>query len=380
MPAGSEGAVPQMHILGDGGQAVPMVEEPYPAEEVLQRLLEETPDLIPGELIDEADPRRWMLVAREAVIALEGAGKLRLDHLFLDQDGVPTLVEVKRSSDTRLRREVVAQMLDYAANLSVTPGGRIRDLLEARLTAGSAGVDEALAALLGDDHDPSSYWDQVDSNLRAGRIRLIFLADRIGTGLQRIIEFLNAQFARTEVLGVEIRQWRGQGVTALVSSVIGNTAAAAETKGHSTGRITPRGLPAGPRARGAGGPRRGRGVDRLVRGPRGLDQLRGRPRPSRLLPELERTRGRGDLAADRRLPMFVAVPLNGLRRRPPFAQPEMLDELVARLNAVEGIALQAGRERPNFPLQVLADPAGLEGVTDVLAWFVARLEPEGAEP
>jgi hypothetical protein len=29
---------------------------------------------------------------------------------------VPTLVEVKRSGDTRARREVVAQMLEYAAN------------------------------------------------------------------------------------------------------------------------------------------------------------------------------------------------------------------------------------------------------------------------
>jgi len=39
-----------------------------------------------------------------------------LDHLFLDEAGVPTLVEVKRSSDTRARREMVAQMLDYFNN------------------------------------------------------------------------------------------------------------------------------------------------------------------------------------------------------------------------------------------------------------------------
>jgi hypothetical protein len=32
---------------------------------------------------------------------------------------VPTLIEVKRQSDTRLRREVVGQMLDYAANAVV---------------------------------------------------------------------------------------------------------------------------------------------------------------------------------------------------------------------------------------------------------------------
>ena len=33
----------------------------------------------------------------------------------LDQDAIPTLVKVERSSDTRVRCEVVGQMLDYAA-------------------------------------------------------------------------------------------------------------------------------------------------------------------------------------------------------------------------------------------------------------------------
>jgi hypothetical protein len=49
--------------------------------------------------------------AREA-----GADRWSIDHLFIDQDAIPTIVEVKRSSDTRIRREVVGQMLDYAAN------------------------------------------------------------------------------------------------------------------------------------------------------------------------------------------------------------------------------------------------------------------------
>jgi hypothetical protein len=34
----------------------------------------------------------------------------------VDQDAIPTFIEVKRATDTRVRREVVAQMLDYAAN------------------------------------------------------------------------------------------------------------------------------------------------------------------------------------------------------------------------------------------------------------------------
>lgn len=43
-----------------------------------------------------------------------GAFAYFLDHLFIDQDDMPVLVEVKRSSDTCIRREVAGQMLDYA--------------------------------------------------------------------------------------------------------------------------------------------------------------------------------------------------------------------------------------------------------------------------
>ena len=63
----------------------------------------------------------WLLSKREAELASEqdGASRWSVDHLFLDQDGIPTIVEVKRSRDTRIRREVVGQMLDYAANAVV---------------------------------------------------------------------------------------------------------------------------------------------------------------------------------------------------------------------------------------------------------------------
>jgi hypothetical protein len=61
------------------------------------------------------------LVSREVAVPSEEDGHDRwsLDHLFLDNEAVPTLVEVKRRRDTRIRREVVGQMLDYAANAVV---------------------------------------------------------------------------------------------------------------------------------------------------------------------------------------------------------------------------------------------------------------------
>jgi hypothetical protein len=69
--------------------------------------------------MDGTAPRRWLLVSQEMGVPSEeeGGDRWSLDHLFLDQDAISTLIEVKRSSDTRIRREVVGQMLDYAANV-----------------------------------------------------------------------------------------------------------------------------------------------------------------------------------------------------------------------------------------------------------------------
>ena len=69
--------------------------------------------------MDATAPRRFVLATAEAGIAIsESSGSVfSLDLLFLDQDGILTLVEVKRSSDTRLRREVIGQILEYAANV-----------------------------------------------------------------------------------------------------------------------------------------------------------------------------------------------------------------------------------------------------------------------
>ena len=108
----------RIFAIQNDGSPHPMTETPYADEDLFQRLLSDYPDLLVGDQIDEAAPRRWMLVSREVGVPLEAEGSdtFSADHLFLDQDGVPTLVEVKRSSDHRIRREVVGQMLDYAAH------------------------------------------------------------------------------------------------------------------------------------------------------------------------------------------------------------------------------------------------------------------------
>jgi len=226
--------VPDAIYLIRDGKPVEMRQQPYKSEALLQELLEKYPDVLAGDQIDHNQPRRWLLVTREAPVPAEedGAGRWSVDHLFLDQDAIPTIVEVKRSSDTRIRREVVGQMLDYAANGVVYwPAERLRSHYESNCQAEDRDPEEWLQASLG-DVDQESFWQQVKTNLQAGKVRLVFVADEIPAELRRIIEFLNGQMDPAEVLGVEIRQYVGEGLQTLVPKVIGQTAEATAKKGQ----------------------------------------------------------------------------------------------------------------------------------------------------
>jgi hypothetical protein len=222
------------------GELVPMADVPYSSEDLFQALLARHVELLAGDqLTPDLDPRRFVLVRREAGVpdSPGAADRWSLDHLFLDQDGVPTLVEVKRSSDTRIRREVVGQMLDYAANAVVYwPAERLID--DMNRTYGPDGATTQLRALLElTDREPdeteaaiNAFWQQVAANLAAGRLRLLFVADTIPTELRRIIEFLNQQMTPAEVLGIEIKNYEGTGLRALVPRIIGLTEAARDHK------------------------------------------------------------------------------------------------------------------------------------------------------
>ena len=219
----------QSIFLQTGDKLVEMQESAYEAETILQTLLEKYPNLLAGSQMDSVNPRKWLFIAREAAIPGEAgaSGRWALDHLFLDQEAIPTFVEVKRSTDTRIRREVVGQMLDYAANAVVYwPGDRIRVLFDEGCRARKVEPEEVLGEFLGQASEPVDFWQQVKTNLTTGQIRLVFVADEIPPELRRIVEFLNSQMDRAEVLAVEVKRYSGQGQTTYVPRLIGQTSEA----------------------------------------------------------------------------------------------------------------------------------------------------------
>jgi hypothetical protein len=376
----------RIYILRRNGSLQPLNEESYASEDMLQTLLADYPDLLAGEQMDEDAPRRWLLISREVGVPdeEEGMGRWSLDHLFLDQDGIPTLVEVKCSYDGRIRRQVVGQMLDYAANAVVYwPVETIRAKFEASCEVEEGDptqqVAELIAAEFDDDSAIEAFWARVKTNLRAGRVRLVFVADKIPPELRRIVEFLNSQMDPAEVLAVEIGQYVGHGLKTLVPRVIGRTA---ETEQARSGTA-----------------RSGKKWDEAS-----------------FFPELLRRHGEADVDVARRILAWAKtsatrvwwgrgsrsgsfVPILDHQGRDhqlfavwtygrveiyfywytykaPFDREEKRRDLLHRLNAINGVSLPEDSidRRPGIPLSAFKDDAALRQFLDIFDWVIQEIQ------
>jgi hypothetical protein len=325
----------------------------------------------------------WVLVKREAGVAdrADGSDRWSLDHLFLDHAGVPTLVEVKRSSDTRARREVVAQMLDYAANATAHWNVEsLRTWFEAECLRRGVDPEARLAEV--DATDVDAYWEGVKTNLAADRIRLVFVADVIPRELRSIIEFLNRQMSETEVYGIEVKHYvdaDGARQT-IVPRIIGQTEAAQAAK--SGGR------------RPSGEWNEERLLDVIAAGVHGEEAAA----VARSVIDWAKTRegltiryGRGVHHGTARVKLddqratltafyintdgTISIPWAYLAEKPPFDSPEMRDDLRRRINnAAPAAALPPEEERgyPSFDLTALSSEEDRNGFCEAWDWAFAE--------
>ena len=199
------GLMGEVIFLRSGNNLTVMRETPYQTEAVLQDALTQFPEVIAGVSTAGDSAVGLLLIKEEKAVKDPDEASMSLDHLFVDANGVPVLVEVKRSSDRRIYRAVVGQLLEYAANgVKNWPPGSLRGDFERQFPS-QQDANDHLSKVTGED-DVESFWMRVDENLRDGRIRLIIVADRLPAGVVRIIEFLNEQMRDAEVLAVEVAQ------------------------------------------------------------------------------------------------------------------------------------------------------------------------------
>ena len=232
----------RIYTSADDGRLEALEETPFSSEDEIQALIAEHPELLDGEQIRPGDARRWILVTREKGIAplSDAAARWAVDHLIIDQDAVPTLVELKRSQNPEIRRTIIGQLLEYAAHASETwTANELRDAFESRAEEQGLESTDELAALLQTDGEPDvdGFWEDVSTNLAAKRLRLLFVADKIPDPLARVVAFLNAQMPNIEVLAVEIKRFHDQASQTLVPRVIGRMSAT-PARGQARRRLT----------------------------------------------------------------------------------------------------------------------------------------------
>ena len=217
---------------------------------------------------------------------------------------------------------------------------------------------------------------------------MVFVSDIIPAELRRIIEFLNSQMNPGEVLGIEIKQFAGSGITTLVPEVIGQTAqAAARREGKTrTARQWDRDSFFQALAE--------RRNDKACAVAQALFQW-----CDNVLPLIWWGTGKNDGSCFRGVQREnvnfypfavwtygrVEIQFQSLKGRPPFEDETLRREFLRRLNQVPGLELPADSisRRPTFDIMLLADPSASARYRDAIEWAVSvigKAHPHAAHP
>ena len=367
-----------IYLIQGNEELVEMREKPYDSEDILQGLLAKYPNLLAGDQIDNTAPRRWLLITREMGLPSDedSAPRWSIDHLFLDQEGIPTIVETKRSDDSRLRREVVGQMLDYAANASAYWSiDTIIAQFEARCEKEDLEPDRVLSEFLNNEMSTEAFWDHTKTNLQAGKIRLVWVSDAIPKELRRIIEFLNVQMDPAQAIGIEIKMYTGQGLRTVVPRVINPTTQQHVSTSLGKQWTEPEFFKVLEAEHGSDATKVARTIlqwaeKKHLRITWGRGKVEGSFIPvldykeNQYFPLVVNTSGR------------VQIQFGVLKPRPIFGDESKRIELLNRLNQIPGITLPRDSiERyPNISVKVLNDADALNKFISVFDWFFSEIK------
>jgi hypothetical protein len=198
-------------LLRDGEQYVVLEESEFEAEQELQEALKRNPEAIP---VADLDLNEVVVVGRETPVP---AGAI--DLLLLDGEGQVIIVETKLSRNPELRRQVVAQVLDYGASLWRTaPGLKEFEAMVLRYWHSDAceddrvkhaeslreGLETVFFDLCGEDWDYDAFEEALAGNLEAGRHVLLVVASGLMDRLSRdLLQYANMCLS-LPLYGVEI--------------------------------------------------------------------------------------------------------------------------------------------------------------------------------
>ena len=154
-------------------------------ENWLQRLLFETPEVLPIGEIDPAFAPAVPLCRELPTVA--GS----IDLAYVSEQGLLSIVECKLWRNPEARRAAVTQILDYAKEISRWSYEELNDAVHrATNRPKSTNTLFDLVHEQNDTIDEQTFVDDVTRNLESGRFLLLVVGDGIREGVERIADYL----------------------------------------------------------------------------------------------------------------------------------------------------------------------------------------------
>ncbi|UYN94368.1 MAG: DUF4268 domain-containing protein [Enhydrobacter sp.] len=184
-------------------------------EKWLQNFLFSHPTIVP---IDQVDPggREFIPVCRELSLPKDG-GSVFLDVFGFTSSGRPVLIECKLWRNPQARREVVAQILEYAALLQQWSYSDLTARVLARLGQGETTVLFDIVRAAYPETDEAQFVDTVSRCLTLGDFDLIIAGDGIRSDLHVVADYLKLRSGLAARLAlVEFQVWSDPAGTKVV--------------------------------------------------------------------------------------------------------------------------------------------------------------------
>lgn len=188
-------------------------------EKWLQEFLFSNPAIVP---IDQIDPgaRSFIPVCRELALPSNG-GSVFLDLFGFTSCGRPVLIECKLWRNPQARREVVAQLLEYAALMQRWRYSDLTAQVAARLRSSGRNVLFDLVRQAYPETDEARFVETVSRCLTFGDFDLIVAGDGIRSDLHTVADYLRRGSGLAARLAlVEFQLWSDdEGTTVVVPSL-----------------------------------------------------------------------------------------------------------------------------------------------------------------
>ncbi|MCZ2393554.1 MAG: hypothetical protein LC105_06845 [Chitinophagales bacterium] len=187
-------------------ERVPLNEKLF-LENWLQKLIDENPQILP---IDEIESGFAPLISIGREISTSVG---YIDNLYISPNGYLTLVETKLWRNPEAKREVVGQILDYAKELTTWTFSKINDAVKQSnelFHNKSKGIIELIKEYdLIEESDEQIIIDNIERNLKRGRLLLLIVGDGIRESVEDMVDYLQTTAQLQFTLGlVELQVYK----------------------------------------------------------------------------------------------------------------------------------------------------------------------------